>query len=262
MAELEKAKDENQQMVASPKPRSPIGFIQKLLITYWRSLLLLFVGVYVPLQIFGLLALEVRYNEGGFPWDLPILVTIHSIAQPQLDVFASILTKSGSFKTVLPILSAIALILLVQRRWRSLTYLVMTAAGSAIINLTAKEFWHRVRPSLWTSVAPKFDYSFPSGHAMASMTLIALLVVLTWGSVWSWLTVILGSVYIIAIGWTRLYLGVHFPSDIIAGWMVAIAWAISVSLIIRPLSQSANITTQKPASETELLPEEQQLLNQ
>jgi membrane-associated phospholipid phosphatase len=137
----------------------------------------------------------------------------------------------------------------------------MTAAGSAVIKPTAKEFWHRVRPDLWTSVAPEFDYSFPSGHAMTSMTLIALLVVLTWGSVWCWLTVILGSVYIFAIGWTRLYLGVHFPSDIIAGWMVAIAWAIGVSLIIRPLSQSANITSEKPVNETHLLPEEQQLLN-
>ncbi|MBD2534242.1 phosphatase PAP2 family protein [Nostoc flagelliforme FACHB-838] len=257
MPELEKVNNENQQ---TPKLRSPIGFVQNLLITYWRSLLLLFVGIYLPLQIFGLLALEVRYNEGGFPWDLPILVTVHSLAQPQLDVFATIVTKLGSFRTVLPVLSAITLILLVQRRWRSLTYLLITAAGSATINRTAKEFWHRVRPDLWTSVAPEFDYSFPSGHAMTSMTLITLLVVLTWGSIWCWLTVILGSVYLLAIGWTRLYLGVHFPSDIIAGWMVAIAWAIGVSFIIRPLSQSANITSEKLVSETKLLPEEQELL--
>jgi membrane-associated phospholipid phosphatase len=259
MTELEKVNDENQQ---TPNLRSPFAFIQKLLITHWRSLLLLFVGVYVPLQIFGLLALEVRYNEGSFPWDLPILVSIHGLAQPQLDIFAAILTKLGSFWTVLPILSVIALILLVQRRRRSLTYLIITAVGSAAINRTAKEFWHRVRPDLWTSAAPEFDYSFPSGHAMTSMTLIAILVVLTWGSVWCWLTVILGGVYILAIGWTRLYLGVHFPSDIIAGWMVAIAWAIGVSLIIRPLSQSTNITSAKPESETKLLVEEQEFLNQ
>ncbi|MBD6619900.1 phosphatase PAP2 family protein [Komarekiella sp. 'clone 1'] len=260
---LEKVNDENQQTAASlQKPQSPIGFVQKLLIIYWRSLLLLFVGIYLPLQIFGLLALEVQQKEGSFPWDLPILVTVHSLAQPQLDVFAVILTKLGSFWTVLPILSIIAFILLLQRRWRSLTYLVITTAGSAIINRTAKEFWHRVRPDLWHSVAPEFDYSFPSGHSMTSMTLIVILVVLTWGSVWCWLVLILGSLFILAIGWTRLYLGVHFPSDIIAGWMVAIAWAIGVSLIIRPLSQSANIISEKPASETKLLSEEQELFNQ
>ncbi|WP_336622343.1 hypothetical protein [Chlorogloeopsis sp. ULAP01] len=95
-------------------------FVQKLITTHWRSLLLLFVGMYLPLQIFGLLALELRQNEGGFPWDLPILVTIHSVTQPQSGIFAAMLTKLGSFWNVLPILSAIALILLMQRRWRSL----------------------------------------------------------------------------------------------------------------------------------------------
>ncbi|WP_414529860.1 phosphatase PAP2 family protein [Nodularia chucula] len=249
---------ENQSLPS--KPKSPLELGRKLLITHWRALVVLFVGVYVPLQIFGLLALKVEQNRGGFPWDLPILMTIHSVAQPQLDKFAALLTKLGSFWTVLPMMMAIALILLLQRRWRSLTYLFVTAAGSTIINHTAKAFWHRVRPDLWTSVAPEYDYSFPSGHAMTSMTLIAILVILTWDSVWCWLTVILGSVYILAIAWTRLYLGVHFPSDIIAAWMVAIAWAIGVSLIMRP-SQSTNITNDHPASETKLLPEEQQLIN-
>ncbi|MBW4616133.1 MAG: phosphatase PAP2 family protein [Desmonostoc vinosum HA7617-LM4] len=252
MAELEKINNDNQKL------QKPVGFVQKLLTTHWSSLLVLFVGIYLPLQIFGLLALEVRHNEGGFPWDLPILVTIHSVTQPQLSVFAAILTKFGSFWTVLPILSAIAIILLLQRRWRSFTYLIVTAAGSAVINRTAKEFWHRVRPHLWDSVAPESSYAFPSGHAMTSMTLMAILLVLTWGSVWRWLVVILGGVYILAIAWTRLYLGVHFPSDIIAGWMVAIAWAIGVSLIIRPHLKPANIVSDQQASETKLLPEEQQ----
>ncbi|MFB2770687.1 phosphatase PAP2 family protein [Pelatocladus sp. BLCC-F211] len=263
MAESEKVNDENQLTAISPqKSKSPVGFVQKLLITHWPSLLLLFVGVYLPLQIFGLLGLEVQQNTSGFPWDLPILVTIHSVAQPKLDTLAAMFTKLGSFRTVLPILSAIALILILQRRWRSLTYLIITAAGSAIINHTAKEFWHRVRPHLWDSVTPEFTYSFPSGHAMTSMTLIAILVVLTWGSAWCWLVAMLGSLYVLAIGWTRLYLGVHFPSDIIAGWMVAIAWAIGVSLIIRPYADSTSIDSEKPVSETKLLPEEQQLLGE
>ncbi|HYW19141.1 MAG TPA: phosphatase PAP2 family protein [Nodularia sp. (in: cyanobacteria)] len=255
MAELE-----NQTLRS--KPQLPIRFGQKLLVTHWRSLLLLFLGVYVPLQIFGLLALDVQQNQGGFPWDLPILVTIHSVAQPKLDVLAALLTKLGSFWTVLPILSAIALILLLQRRWRSLTYLLFTATGSAIINHTAKPFWHRVRPDLWTSVAPEYDYSFPSGHAMTSMTLTVILIVLTRKSVWAWLTVILGSVYVLTIAWTRLYLGVHFPSDIMAAWMVAIAWTIGVSLIMRPSSQSKNMISDKPAMETKLFSEEQQLINE
>ncbi|MBW4631026.1 MAG: phosphatase PAP2 family protein [Iphinoe sp. HA4291-MV1] len=261
MTELKEVNEKNQPTATSQqKPQLSIGFVQKLLIVHWRSLLLLFIGVYLPLQIFGLLALEVRQYEGGFPWDLPILVAVHSVAQLQLDVFAAILTKLGSFRTVLPTLSIIALILLLRRRWRSLTYILITTFGSAIINRTAKEFWHRVRPHLWDSVAPEFSYAFPSGHAMTSMTLIAILVILTWDSAWRWVVVIFGSLYVLAIGWTRLYLGVHFPSDIIAGWMVAVAWAIGVNFIIKPNLQPTSAV--QPASEVTLRPEEQQLVGE
>jgi undecaprenyl-diphosphatase len=69
---------------------------------------------------------------------------------------------------------------------------------------------------------------------MSSMTLVAVLVILTWGTRWCWLVLITGSLFVVAIAWTRLYLGVHFPSDILAGWLVSIAWSIGVSLILRP----------------------------
>ena len=116
---------------------------------------------------------------------------------------------------------------------------------------------HRVRPDLWTSPAPELDFGFPSSHAMNSMTLVAALVILTWGSPWCLLVLIGGSVYAIAIAWTRLYLGVHFPSDILAGWMVSVAWAIGVSFLVR-LKRTAAIAprAEQPKNETTLLPEE------
>jgi membrane-associated phospholipid phosphatase len=214
--------------------QSFLPFFKRLLITYRSSLLILLSGVFLPLFVFGELAEDVWENKGGFPWDLPILLAIHSTAQPQLDVFASIVTKLGVFWGVFPVATIIALALLAKRRWHQLAYLVTTLLGSIIINRTAKVLLHRVRPHLWESPAPELDYGFPSGHAMSSMTLVAVLVILTWGSRWCWLVLIAGGVFVLAIGWTRLYLGVHFPSDILAGWTVSIAWATGVSLIIRP----------------------------
>lgn len=241
--------------------RSPLRFLKNLLIAHWRSLLILLIGVYLPFQCFEILAVKVWQNVGGFPWDVPILLSIHSQARPQLDILAVMLTKFGSFWTALPILSAIAIILLQKRWWRSLTYLLTTALGSAIINRTAKELMHRVRPQLWVSGAPEFDYAFPSGHAMTSMTLVIILLILSRGYPWRWLILLFGSLYLLAIAWTRLYLGVHFPSDILAGWMVAIAWAIGVSLIIKPHLNLANpLIADETVDETSLLPEEQQVL--
>lgn len=237
--------------------QSFLSFIKKLLVSHWRSLLLLLIGVYVPLQVFGELAEEVWENEGGFPWDVPILLAIHSTASPQMDVFAATLTRFGVFWGVFPIASAIALLLLLQRRWRSLTYLLTTLLGSIIINRTAKVLLHRVRPHLWPSPAPKFDYGFPSGHAMSSMTLVAALVILTWNSRWRLPVWLIGGLFVLAIGWTRLYLGVHYPSDILAGWMVSIAWAIGVSLLIRPqLTKPGALKDGKPTNEAQLNVEE------
>lgn len=104
---------------------------------------------------------------------------------------------------------------------------------------------HRVRPHLWESPAPEFDYGFPSGHAMSSMTLVAVLVILTWGSRWRWWVLAAGTIFVLVIGWTRLYLGVHYPSDILAGWMASIAWAVGVSWVIKPWQRRDNFVKQR-----------------
>jgi membrane-associated phospholipid phosphatase len=214
--------------------QSFLGFLKRLLLAHWRSLLALSLGIALPLLLFGQLALVVYQNQGGFPWDEPILVAIHTTARPAFDQFAAILTKFGVFWGVFPVSIGVGLGLLSLRRWRSLAYLLTTLLGSVLINRTAKEFLHRVRPHLWTSVSPELDYAFPSGHAMSSMTIVAALLILSWGSVWAGWVLLVGSVFVVAIAWTRLYLGVHFPSDILAGWLVSVAWAIGVSFVIKP----------------------------
>jgi len=226
-----------------------LKFLQQLLIAHWRSLLVLLIGVYLPLQVFGELAEEVWENEGGFPWDVPILLAIHLTSQPRLDVFATTLTKFGVFWGVFPLSAVIVLVLLRQRQWRSLAYLISTLLGSIIINRTAKVLLHRVRPHLWESPSPELDYGFPSGHAMSSMTLVVALIILTWGTRWCWLVLIVGGLFVLAIAWTRLYLGVHYPSDILAGWMVSIAWAVGVSFVIK-LHSSKQTKVNEPSDET------------
>ncbi len=222
------------------------SLFKELLLARWRSLLTLLIGIYLPLQVFELLALEMRKNKGGFPWDLSVLRAIHATEQPQLNVFAAKLTNYGTFYTLFPLLAAVALLLFLSRRWRALVYWIVTLQGSSMINHTAKLVTHRMRPHLWESFYPHpSDYSFPSGHAMSSMTLVATVVILTWGSRWCWFALIFGSVYAVSIAWTRLYLGVHFPSDILAGWMVSVAWAIGVSLLLKPNLYKASTATDR-----------------
>ncbi|TAE58900.1 MAG: phosphatase PAP2 family protein [Nostocales cyanobacterium] len=221
---------------------SVLNSLKNLLVSRWRFLLLVVIGVYSPLQVVAILTIKVLQHKDGFFWDVPILMAIHSTASSKLDAIAVVLTKWGSFWTAFPILSAISLVLLYKHRWKTFAYVSITAVGNLIINHTAKEIIQRSRPDLWVSKAPEFDYAFPSGHAMTSMTLVSILLILTWDRPYKWLIVTIGSSYLLVIAWTRLYLGVHFPSDIFAGWMVALAWAIGMSLIIKPNWHRVTVT--------------------
>jgi membrane-associated phospholipid phosphatase len=202
-------------------------------INFLTSLLLVLVGVLLPFLIFGMLAEEVWKNEGGFSWDIPILLAVHQMAQPSINTFAIYSTKLGVFWGVVPIAIAIAVLLCVKHQWRRLTYFLSVLIGSAIINRTVKPLLHRVRPHLWLSPTPELDYGFPSGHAMASMTLVTAVVILTWKTPYRKWSLSFGSLFVLLIAWSRLYLGVHFPSDILAAWTVSIAWTIAVSLLLK-----------------------------
>jgi membrane-associated phospholipid phosphatase len=197
-----------------------------------HSLILLLVGVYLPLQIFIVLLFAVQNHEGALSWELPILLTIHEQAGEKLNLLAETLTRLGSFKTTTPLITGMALSFLLSKRWNYLLYTIVTFLGAISISYTGKIIVHRARPHLWELVYQiGSDYSFPSGHAMSSMSLAIVLIILTWNSSWRWLTVIFSSLFVISIAWTRLYLGVHYPSDIVGGWMIAIAWSMVVLLM-------------------------------
>lgn len=209
-----------------------------------RSGLPVLVGVYLPLTLFLLLAIVTQAYPNGLPWELPILIQMHRLAQPDLDAIVLVLTNLGVYWGVLPVAVAISMGLFWQKRWRSLLYVGLTLVGTAAINRTAKWLFHRERPHLWDGFLEQ-GFAFPSGHAMASMTLVMALIWLTIGSRWFWPTLVWGGGFVGMIGWTRLYLGVHYPSDILAGWLLSVAWTIGCGLLI--LSRRSIVADPKPS---------------
>jgi membrane-associated phospholipid phosphatase len=77
---------------------------------------------------------------------------------------------------------------------------------------------------LWQQIVIEKGYSFPSGHAMISCALAITIMILCWPTRWRRLAIIGGTIYFILVGISRLYLGVHYPSDVLGGWCVSIAW--------------------------------------
>ena len=209
---------------------------------------LLPLGVYLPLAGFGLLAMQIWRLEGGLAWDVAILNAIHSTAGPRLDQIAQGLTPLGTKWGVFPATLLVAAKLLYDQRWRPLTYWLLALLGGGLLNRFTKLWLHRLRPSLWDHVQPS-DFSFPSGHAMSSMVFVAALLLLSPQSERRWVGLV-GGLFVVAIGWTRLYLGVHYPSDILAGWMLAVAWVASVSQGVSPSLAVTPVPEPPPGAES------------
>jgi undecaprenyl-diphosphatase len=188
-------------------------------------------GIAIPLIIFIVLTIGISQHQLGLIWDHVILEKIHASQRVELDTIAVALTQLARGTSIFAIATLISLFLAWRKQWRSLGYLLIAVLGSGLLNRIVKALIHRDRPNLWESPLPELDFSFPSGHAMLSMALVIALVILIKQSHWRSLFLFCGVIFAIAIGWTRLYLGVHYPSDILGGWALAIAWAVGVSFL-------------------------------
>lgn len=195
-------------------------------------LAVLFVGVLAPLVIFGKIAEDVWQRE-DLARDVPLLQFIHAYATPSRDSWAVFITHLGGVSVMVPVSAAVVLLFLWRRRLRDAKFFALSVGGAAVLNLLVKALFTRTRPHLWISPAPEFDYGFPSGHAMVTMAFIAALVVIAWPTRWRWFTLFIGGAFVLAVSATRLYLGVHFPSDVAAAWCASLAWVAGVDLILR-----------------------------
>ncbi|MDG2526692.1 phosphatase PAP2 family protein [Stenotrophomonas sp. HITSZ_GD] len=208
---------------------SPAGFRRWLGSNAWR-IVLLFGGVLLPLGVFASLADEVHELENFF-FDDPLLWRLRGWASPPLDDFFVLVSKLGYQWGLIPADTLVVLVLVGVRRWREAVFAGVGFVGSALLNVGAKHFFQRERPSLWESIAPESTFSFPSGHAMGSMTLAAVLVALAWRTRWRWPVALAAGGFVLLVGVSRVYLGVHYPSDILAGWCAALAWVTGLYLV-------------------------------
>ncbi|MDI9239422.1 phosphatase PAP2 family protein [Lysobacter sp. LF1] len=212
-------------------PATALHYGAQVLRRHGRRLLLVFVALLLPLWAFGELADEIHEQE-AITFDEPILLFAHTMARQGFDDFFVFVSKLGYAWGVVPFDIVLVLALTVMRRYREATFAAIALGGSALLNIGAKLVFARERPSLWESIAPETNYSFPSGHAMGSMTLACTLVFLAWHTRWRWLAIAVMVPFVLLVGLSRVYLGVHYPSDILAGWAVASAWVAAVFLSV------------------------------
>jgi membrane-associated phospholipid phosphatase len=172
------------------------------------------------LLLFGAMAYPLVRGEAiGF--DLPVRAAIHGWAFPALTAVMRLVTMLGSEYFLVP-LAAILVWRLERRGERNSTYLlvagILTAEAASEL---LKWLIHRPRPEVFFGLAPSETYSFPSGHAFVPAVYFWLLAeILAAGTRWRAAVVVMAAL----LGFSRVYLGYHYPSDVVAGWALAVVW--------------------------------------
>ena len=189
----------------------------------------------LALLFFSWLAREVF--EGEFTnFDLHIRLIVHGYANPNLTLAMEALSQVGS-PLFLSGLFLVLVIIFLFIRWRyAAIWLALAMAGAVGLDFTLKDLFHRARPVPYFIPDPG-SYSFPSGHALGSFCFYLVLAGLLTARIRALALRILiwvcAPLLVAAIGFSRVYLGVHWPTDVIAGYAAAAFWVAGLVTVDR-----------------------------
>lgn len=202
---------------------------------YRRSSVTLLAGLALAalaLVLFSWLAEEVFEGDTRL-FDEQTRAHINSHAAPSLTVAMRGVTYLGSTIVVLA-LSFCALVAFYLLKWRrAAVLLLITMAGAFLLNYVLKETFQRARPEPFFGILAPKSYSFPSGHSLLSFCLFGTLAAIIHRRtrniavrivVW-----VVAALLVALVGFSRVYLGVHYPSDVIAGYLAAAVWVLAVA---------------------------------
>lgn len=186
--------------------------------------------------LFGWMADELL--EGDTDVDTRLANWLHEHATPGWTTFFENVTRLGNLVTLIAVV-VVAGIVLWRKGWiADLQLLVLAAVGTEIITVGLKRGFQRDRPFFADPLATEHTYSFPSGHASVSLAVygtLGLIAARHLGSRWAQLVALGAAVaLVLLIGFSRIYLGVHYLSDVVGGYSIALAW-ISLCIVLLQL---------------------------
>ncbi|PWT72670.1 MAG: hypothetical protein C5B60_09295 [Chloroflexi bacterium] len=181
--------------------------------------------------------------------DRRIINLVATLRTPTLDQVMYLITFLGSVQTIVVLTAVVVLVALVAGRPRSAVLVVLAVVAGALFFELVKLLVQRPRPLLEDARIVQGGFSFPSGHSTVSATLYGTVAYLLIRNLrqnrWKVLIGVATALLVLAIGVSRIYLGVHYPSDVLAGWAAGALWVVLVMIaehvwtVHRPLPLSA-----------------------
>jgi undecaprenyl-diphosphatase len=211
--------------------QKPLRFLRNRLSPEGYAGLHLTVGLVVVLLCglcFGAIAEDVSEGDPIVQVDQQMAVWFHQHGTPRLIELARAISFFGSVGCVGAISFVIALYFIRHRSWHRVSLVALTMLGGSALNLLLKHFFHRERPVLENPLVTLSSYGFPSGHTMGATMLYGLLALLIWNSATSrpvrWASASAACLLILFIGFSRIYLGAHFLSDVLGAFAAGLLW--------------------------------------
>ena len=204
------------------------------------SLLLGLAAAIAALIFFSWLTDEVLEGD-SVQFDEATRAAVHTLASPAMTAVMRFLSFVGS-TIVLTIGTIIIVVWFATRKWvREARLFAITMIGAGLLNVTLKLTFKRARPTPFFDLTPPETYSFPSGHSLASACFFGALAALLTARIKNkrpriivW---IICSAMFFSIGFSRIYLGVHHTTDVIAGFSAALIWILVVRFVEMELAR-------------------------
>ena len=193
------------------------------LIIHYRPLLTSFGAIL--LALWGVGARAKHEPHAYKAWERALMRTLKRAA-PSKDAPLMRLPSWIGTGGFLPLDSLILLLLMARKRHDAAQFFGFSVGGMVALRELAKRLVRRRRPSLWAKLGleHKATRSFPSGHAMGAMTLIATLSSMAWPTRWRWPALLLGGPFVLLVGVSRIVREEHYPFDVLVGWVAALVW--------------------------------------
>jgi membrane-associated phospholipid phosphatase len=187
----------------------------------------------VPFALFLVLAEDVAEKQ-VFAWDTSILRSRADHRTPTVTRLMQIVTDIGATLSLTAAALALSSLLLWKRLHLEALFVLLSIGGAALLNVLLKQLFQRPRPDVVAPVVTAHGFAFPSGHTMSSMALACAVVFLCWRVRWRyrWPVSVGAFAFAFLVGVSRLYLGVHYPSDVIAGWLVSLDLVAVIYLLL------------------------------
>ncbi len=178
----------------------------------------------------GLLIMLVRVEwDPLFTIDRGVAARLNELVSPHgpLVTVLNAITDLGGRPVIIWLVTIAAVGLLIRRQGRLAVYVIVTGLGALILDLTLKTLVDRLRPEVEVQIGSYAGGSFPSGHALGSMVAYGALLLVFLPAMaprWRKPAIVLVTTLVVAIGLTRIALGVHFVSDVVGAWLLGTLW--------------------------------------